>query len=127
MADAWAEISQDLEDDAVMGLVDRAVAACMSAAQMTSAAAGELADFLMDAGARQPQDLSGARRQKWPFFLKALQPRRLRRQLSYLAVQAGMIIGLIWSILLALESPPLYPLKWDVGRGPEIFQRGLSH
>ena len=29
VADAWAEISHDLEDDVVMGLVDRAVAAGM--------------------------------------------------------------------------------------------------
>ena len=89
VADAWAEISQDLADDAVMGLVDQAVAAGLGAGaaarpvvrlskmarksvsevaaarkkdstpQMTSAAAGELAEFLMDAGARQPQGLSG--------------------------------------------------------------------
>eukprot|EP00439_Symbiodinium_sp_Y106_P060418 s2668_g8.t3 len=76
VADAWAEISQDLADDAVMGLVDQAVAAGLGAGaaarpvvrlskmarksvsevaaarkkdstpQMTSAAAGELAEFV---------------------------------------------------------------------------------
>ena len=44
---------------------------------MTSAAAGELAEFLMDAGARQPQDLGGARRQERASFLKALAAKKV--------------------------------------------------
>ena len=42
-----------------------------------SAAAAELADFFMDAGTRQPQDLTGARRQEWASFLKALAAKKV--------------------------------------------------
>ena len=85
--------SQDLEDDAVMGLV---VAAGMSSgaaarpvvrlSKMARKSVGEEPTAQNDerccgragrvpftyAGARQPQDLSGARRQEWASFLKAV-------------------------------------------------------
>ena len=96
VADAWAEASHDLKNDTVLGLVGRAVAAGPEAAarpvlrletaaarrkaptaQTQTAAASELAEFLVDAGARQPQDLGGARRQEWVSFLKVLAAKKV--------------------------------------------------
>jgi len=101
VADAWSELSQDLEDDALMSLVDRAVAAGAAAPPATQPVvrlskmmrkrpvaerapqrrqrpdvsgpvAAELADYLVAAGARRPADLRGDRRQEWVSFLRVL-------------------------------------------------------
>ena len=98
----WSEVSHDLEDDAILGLVDRAVAAGKSdqpsgvkavrlshlvrrpvderagrsrkreSPAVTGVEATELCDFLVDPGARQPGDLRGERRQEWVSFLQVL-------------------------------------------------------
>ena len=78
VADAWPEISHEMEDDAVMGLVDGAVAAGMSsgAAARPVVRLSKMAslwgrwrlrgrrsprpeELFMDAGARQPRTLGG--------------------------------------------------------------------
>ena len=71
VADAWSELSQDLEDDAVLSLVAWTAVAAGAASegrgqtvrkpvpetvstQAARSTRGELCDFLVDAGARQP-------------------------------------------------------------------------
>ena len=104
VADAWAEVSQDLEDDAILGLVDKAVAAGQAERAsvpvpvrislvrkperagrsrkrdlpaLSGAAAGELCEFLVDSGARQPDNLQGERRKEWVSFLKVLAAKKV--------------------------------------------------
>ena len=107
VADAWAEVSQDLEDDAILGLVDRAVAAGQAERAsvpaparishlvrkpvaeragrsrrrdlpaLSGAADGELCEFLVDSGARQPDNLQGERRKEWVSFLKVLAAKKV--------------------------------------------------
>ena len=107
VADAWAEVSQDLEDAAILGLVDRAVAAGQAERAsvpapvrishlvrkpvaeragrsrrrdlpaLSGAADGELCEFLVDSGARQPDNLQGERRKEWVSFLKVLAAKKV--------------------------------------------------
>ena len=108
VADAWAEVFQDLEDDAILGLVDKAVAAGQvdrvsgptpvrishlvlrkpvaeragrsrkrDLPALAGAASDELCEFLVDSGARQPDNLQGERRKEWASFLKVLAAKKV--------------------------------------------------
>ncbi|CAE7730172.1 unnamed protein product [Symbiodinium sp. CCMP2592] len=81
VADAWSEVSQDMQDDALLGLVDRAVAAGAAAAEAGHSdwpcEVSELADFMVEAGARRPADVTGARRQEWLSFLRVLAAKKV--------------------------------------------------
>ena len=108
VADAWSELSQDLEADALLNLVDRAVAAGARAASesqpvvrlskfrrkqtvaeraperrkpapaVSGPVATELAEYLVAAGARRPADLRGNRRQEWVSFRRALAANKVK-------------------------------------------------